>query len=58
MQYYTFILDELSQELCVIVMPFGKYKYKHLPIGLNFTPDFVQQVIEEVLQFRQHCCLP
>ncbi|KAL7473427.1 hypothetical protein ACHAXS_014034 [Conticribra weissflogii] len=49
MQYYTFDLDEESQELCVTITPFGKYKYKCLPMDLKCVPNFVPQIMEEVL---------
>ena len=45
MGFYTFALTPESQSLCVIVTPFGLYKYLRLPMGIANSPDFFQSVM-------------
>ena len=34
---------QYSMYLCTIVIPFGKLKYKHIPMRLKSLKDFVQE---------------
>jgi hypothetical protein len=31
--------DADAQNICTIVIPWGKYKYKRLPMGIQIAPD-------------------
>jgi putative transposase len=49
MGYYHIPLDEYSQKLCTIILPWGKYRYKRLPMGIKNSPDIFQAVITDLL---------
>ena len=42
MHFHAFALDEESTWKCVIVTPFGKFRYLRLPMGLINSPAWAQ----------------
>ena len=45
MGYYHIPLSKASQELCTTVLPWGKYRYKVLPMGIKNSPDIFQEIM-------------
>jgi hypothetical protein len=50
MQYYTFELTDRASYWCAIVTPFGKFRYKCLPMGVTLSPDIAQQIMNEIFE--------
>ena len=50
MGYYHIDLSESSKEMCTIVLPFGKYEYQRLPMGLCNSPDIFQEKMNELFE--------
>jgi hypothetical protein len=49
MGYYRIPLDLEAQKLCTSILPWGKYQYKRLPMGVKASPDIVQRIMYELL---------
>ena len=43
MGYYTIRLDADSSKICTIILPWGKYSYQRLPMGVAGSPDIFQE---------------
>ena len=61
MGYYHLELSAESRELCTIVLPFGKYEYQRIPMGLCNSPDIFQEKMNELFHgldyVRAYICL-
>ena len=47
--YYHIPLDKATQKLCTTVLPWGKYSYKRLPMGIATSPDIFQKAMNDVV---------
>jgi hypothetical protein len=54
MGYYHIKLDADAQKLYTIAFPWGKYKYKRLPIGIKIAPDVFQNVMSKLVQDMEY----
>jgi RNase H-like domain found in reverse transcriptase/Reverse transcriptase (RNA-dependent DNA polymerase)/Integrase zinc binding domain len=48
MGYYHIPLDEESQKLCTTILPWGKYQYQRLPMGVKCGPDVFQAIVTDI----------
>ena len=48
MGYYHIELCPESKRLCTIVLPWGKYEYQKLPMGLCNSPDIFQEKMNKL----------
>jgi len=50
MGYHNILLDSESSKLCTVVLPWGKYEYLRLPMGLCNAPDIFQEKMANLMQ--------
>jgi RNase H-like domain found in reverse transcriptase/Reverse transcriptase (RNA-dependent DNA polymerase)/Integrase zinc binding domain len=55
MGYYHIELSPNSRALCTIVLPWGKYEYQRLPMGLCNSPDIFQEKMSSLMQDLEYC---
>ena len=47
--YYSIPLSKKSQKICTTILPWGKYAYKRLPMGIASAPDIFQSIMMDLL---------
>ena len=50
MGYYHIELTPNSKKMCTIVLPWGKYEYQKLPMGLCNSPDIFQENMNQFFE--------
>ena len=54
MGYYTIRLDPDAQKICTIVLPWGKYSYLRLPMGMSGSPDIFQEKMSDLMRILEY----
>eukprot|EP00957_Ditylum_brightwellii_P097803 7447731-Ditylum_brightwellii.AAC.1 len=54
MGFYHIELTPSSSVLCTIVLPWGKYEYLKLPMGLSNSPDVFQEKMGDLFSDLEH----
>ena len=49
MGYYTIRLDPDASKICTIILPWGKYSYLRLPMGIACSPNIFQAKMSELM---------
>ena len=49
MGYWTIRLDPDAQKICTIILPWGKYSYMRLPMGVAGSPDIFQEKMSDLM---------
>ncbi len=49
MSYYIIRLDPDASKICTIILPWGKYSYLRLPMGVACSPDIFQAKMSELM---------
>ena len=55
MGYYHIPLDAVSQRLCTMILPWGKFQYLRLPMGIMNSPDIFQSIMMDLLGDLEYC---
>ena len=50
MGYYHIRLSEQDSNLCTIILKWGKYRYKRLPMGVSNSPEIFQEKMNEMFR--------
>ena len=49
MEYYHILLTPNLSKFCTVVLPWGKYEYVRLPMGLCNSPDIFQEKMSNLM---------
>ncbi len=49
MGYYHIVLSPGARRICTLVLPWGKYEYQGLPMGLCNSPDIFQEQMSDLM---------